>query len=132
MAAEASAHAVSNSISLPRVPRPPRCSARTAAEYTRLAIGGRTRAALTYTLIFSTGKDRAALLLPPPFLPYRLARTHVLLLLQEDDCHGERHRPVGASVSTTAFGTAACAPEKARGSGRRATSVYSKRRRRVA
>ena len=70
MAAEASAHAVSDSISLPCVPRPPRCSARTELEYTRLAIAGRTRAALTIRLSFP--QEETA---PPSYCRHLFYRT---------------------------------------------------------
>ena len=68
--AEASAHAVSDSISLPCVPRPPRCSARTESEYTRLAIGGRNRAALTILLSFP--QEETA---PPSYYRHLFYRT---------------------------------------------------------
>ena len=110
--AEASAHAVSNSISLLCVLRPPRCSARTESEYTRawqlevepapLSLYSylfhrkrprRPLTAATFSTVQAGANPRAA---APAGrrLPWRTA-------------------PSGASVSTAAYGTAACAPEKA-------------------
>ena len=102
MAAEASAHAVSNSISLLCVLRPPRCSARTESEYSRSTRASQLEvepAPLSlYSYLFHRKRPRRPLTAATFSTVQaganpRAAASAGFGTRQEDDCHGERHRP---------------------------------------